>query len=316
VFPRIKEQAVTSTQTASGRSFVFGCGSLAMTDVDGAFALLDTYREAGGRTLDTARVYGTSENVVGEWLSARNAHAEMTVITKGAHPAPDWSARLSHDAIMHDLATSLAALGVFEVGGYLLHRDDPKRDVTGIAQTLAEIVRLGYAKRVGVSNWPVDRVLALEDALAAEGGPALAIVSNYGGLAIPTAQGEWPGTRSTSEELLRLAADRGFDVLGWGALSSGFFSSNGESHPEFAGGENQRRRTALNSIAADAGVPPIELLARTVAIMHPHLTPVFSTRSPERLRQVCRASIDSRLDGAVSRLMLTIREGEFIAPAW
>ena len=39
-------------------------------DPQQAFAVLDAFRDAGGRMLDTARIYSSSEQVVGAWLRA------------------------------------------------------------------------------------------------------------------------------------------------------------------------------------------------------------------------------------------------------
>ena len=50
-----------------------------------AFSLIDAYRELGGNTLDTARVYGDSESTIGRYLRSRRCRHEMIISTKGGH---------------------------------------------------------------------------------------------------------------------------------------------------------------------------------------------------------------------------------------
>ena len=51
---------------------------------------------------------------------------------------------------------------------------------------------------------------------------------------------------------MRLAHYEDFRILGWSSLSSGYFTDN-RPHPEFAGVENQRRRSTLWRVADEAG---------------------------------------------------------------
>ena len=98
-----------------------------------AFAVMDAFRDAGGRVLDTARIYGTSEEVVGSWLRTNSADVGIEIVTKGAHPSANWSPRLSASAVMEDLELSLATLRVSSVHCYLLHRDDPGTPIADIS---------------------------------------------------------------------------------------------------------------------------------------------------------------------------------------
>jgi aryl-alcohol dehydrogenase-like predicted oxidoreductase len=299
----------------AGPNLVLGCGSMSADDPRAAFAVLDAYHDAGGRMLDTARVYGTSEQVVGTWLRARAAYGDLTVVTKGAHPSAACSPRLSAPDVIADVESSLAALQVSSVHCYLLHRDDPATPVAEIARTLNSIVRLGHAETVGVSNWTPTRAAELAGELRSIDGPPLAIVSNYGGQAVPTAPGEWPGVRSSSPELLRLAHYEDFRVLGWSSLSGGYFTDH-RPHPGFAGAENVRRRLALWQVAEEAGVAPIAVLVRTVATLDTAFVPVVSTRSPDRIRSLCAAAADRSLDEAVARFSDALRAGAAAAPRW
>ena len=280
-----------------------------------AFAVMDAFRDAGGQVLDTARIYGTSEEVVGRWLRTNSADVGIEIVSKGAHPSADWSPRLSASAVMKDLELSLATLRVSSVHCYLLHRDDPGTPIADIARTLTSIVRVGKATSVGVSNWTPVRVAELATELRTIDGPALAVVSNYGGLALPTAPAEWPGVRSSTPELVRLAHYEDFRILGWSSLSSGYFTDS-RPHLEFAGVENQRRRSTLWRVADEAGAAPIAVLIRALATMDTAFVPVVSTRNPGRIRSLCAAAVDHSLDDVVTRFRQALGASRATAPKW
>ena len=96
-------------------------------DAGQSFALLDLYYDLGGRTIDTARVYGAwggqigaAEAVIGRWLRL-SGHNDVIVITKCAHPAPENRAlsRLDPKSIRDDLERSADALDLREKGFHI-----------------------------------------------------------------------------------------------------------------------------------------------------------------------------------------------------
>ena len=216
---------------------------------------------------------------------------------------------------MADSEASLAAMRVSSVHCYVLHRDDPATHPAEIARTLAALVDRGYADTVGVSNWTPERIVQLMRELHLIDGPRLAVVSNYGGLAVPTAPTRWPGVRSSTPDLLDLAHTAGFRIFGWSALSAGYFTDD-RFRPEFAGAENLRRRSALWESAADAGVTPVEVLIRALATVDSAFVPVVSTRNPDRLRLLCAAAAAPALDDAVARFRHALRAVDAPTPSW
>src|SRR5438552_1224712 len=74
-----------------------------------AFSILDTAWEGGVNTFDTAVAYGTSEEVLGEWLSSRSLQGSVHVISKIKNS---------------EVGDSLRALGVKKLDGCLLHSAD------------------------------------------------------------------------------------------------------------------------------------------------------------------------------------------------
>lgn len=140
--------------------------------------MLDAYLALGGNLIDTARVYGDfaghrlgeSEKVIGRWLE-RQRREDIFLSTKGGHPDMEHMeiSRLNPAEILDDAARSLDNLRVESVDIYFLHRDDPARPVSQIAETLQEIVEKGMAKHVGVSNWTVGRIREMNEYAAAHG---------------------------------------------------------------------------------------------------------------------------------------------------
>ncbi len=133
-----------------------------------SFNLLDKYYELGGRTIDTARVYASwlpngesaSEKAIGEWIKSRNVRNEITLVTKGGHPPLNNMrfGRLDSESIFYDVMKSLESLSLPSIDLYFLHRDDHSKPVEEIMITLNELIKCGFVKNIGVSNWSIDRI--------------------------------------------------------------------------------------------------------------------------------------------------------------
>jgi aryl-alcohol dehydrogenase-like predicted oxidoreductase len=285
--------------------FFLGTGPIGSPD---RFDVADAYFDAGGRDFDTARVYGNSEPTLGQWIASRGVADEIRVLSKGAHPdLATWTPRVSRGDVQSDIRQSLTCLGLESVDCYLLHRDDTRTPISEIAQTLASLVADGLTARVGVSNWSAERVAALAEALKADGGPPIAIVSNYYGLAQGNTASPFPGCDTASQDIFDLGRQLGYRVLAWSSQSAGYFS--GAAAPEFDSPESRRRRDLLNSVAADHGANPLAVLARWLVTADSILTPVFGTRSPQHVRQLVEWTADTSIDPVVADLISAVGTG-------
>lgn len=129
---------------------------------------MDAYCEIGGNFIDTARVYGDfvrriqggSEKVIGRWMEDNHKRDDIILSTKGAHPPFEnmHAPRLKREEIRSDLAMSLDNLRTDHVDIYWLHRDDERREVREILETLTELTEDGTVRYVGVSNWRTERI--------------------------------------------------------------------------------------------------------------------------------------------------------------
>lgn len=139
-----------------------------------ADALFDLFLEQGGNVIDTARVYsdwipgviGRSERTIGDWLRSSGKRDKVILMTKGGHASmlelpPDMHrVRLSREAMTEDLELSLKALGTDHIDIYLYHRDDERRPVEELVETMESFVRQGKIRYYGCSNWKLSRIQA------------------------------------------------------------------------------------------------------------------------------------------------------------
>ena len=77
--------------------------------------------------------------------------------------------RLGREDIRGDLAASLDALGTDCVDVYWLHRDDERRDVGDIMETMQSLIDDGWTRRIGTSNWRPARIREANAYAAAHG---------------------------------------------------------------------------------------------------------------------------------------------------
>ncbi len=114
-----------------------------------SFAMLRTAFENGVASLDTARDYGNSEDVIGAFL--KTWEGDMPHITTKIHRMKDPTGDFEAHA-MTSIEESLQRLGVKKVDCLLLHSPmDMFEQGAKAAEVLEKICKMGYADKVGVS---------------------------------------------------------------------------------------------------------------------------------------------------------------------
>lgn len=134
-------------------------------------AVLETYRtfqDGGISFFDTAEIYGfgKSERLLGDCI--RRDGRPVFVATKFA-PLPFRSAPRH---LFRALDGSLHRLGTSAIDLYYLHF--PLGDVVALADAMAEAVKQGRVRHVGVSNFGADRMRRFADRLGRAGIPLAA----------------------------------------------------------------------------------------------------------------------------------------------
>jgi aryl-alcohol dehydrogenase-like predicted oxidoreductase len=269
-------------------------GSADLRDMPETAGLLDRFHDRGGRALDLANVYagGESQRAVGRWL--RSSGAEMTLYAKGCHP-PYCSPALVGDEV--DKARS--DVGVERLDVFMLHRDDIGAPTHAWADALLEQVHRGAIGAFGVSNWTVERLVELRDAL---GGDAdrLAVFSNHfslGEMVVPT----WPGTLGMSLHDIETVDALGVRPIAWASLAAGYFA--GRESPSWDSEDNERRRARAEELARERGTT-----APTVAL-------AYVLNQPVRVLAAVGTRTQAHLDEliAAADLELTPPELEWLA---
>ncbi|MGI8911341.1 MAG: aldo/keto reductase [Rubrobacteraceae bacterium] len=123
---------------------------------------------AEGVTLfDTAEIYGNgaSERIIGELLREGGFDGTPVIATKFA-PIPY---RLSPRSLISAVDRSLERLGVSTIDLYQIHFPSPLPSAKGLMDALAETVREGKVRRVGVSNYGAEQMKRAHARLASHG---------------------------------------------------------------------------------------------------------------------------------------------------
>ena len=154
----------TGTFGGSGPLF----GAWGTTDVAQARRLIDLCLDAGVNLFDTADVYsdGASEEVLGEALRGRRDRvliSTKTALPTGEGPNEAGASRLR---LIRAVDAALARLQTDYIDLLQLHAFDAHTPIEETLATLADLVRAGKLRYVGVSNyagWELMRSLAVAE---------------------------------------------------------------------------------------------------------------------------------------------------------
>ena len=183
------------------------------TDATQARRLLDICLEAGVNLFDTADVYsnGASEEILGAAIKGRRS--EVIISTKTALPMGDGpnDAGTSRSRLIKATEDALRRLGTDYIDLLQLHAFDASTPIEETLATLADLVRAGKLRYVGVSNFSGWQVMKSLDIAAARGYPRYVAHQVY--YSLLGRDYEW--------ELMPLGLDQGVGALVWSPLGWG-----------------------------------------------------------------------------------------------
>lgn len=212
-----------------------GTASYRLKDKENCFDIMDCFWEHEGTFLDTGRVYGESERVIGLWMESRGARERMVIATKGGHGAGYGLSRETFaKTIEAELTTSLEYLKTGYVDFYMLHRDSPAVPVGEIIEFLNSQLNRCRIHAFGVSNWRYDRISEANTYARDHNLKGFSAVSNNISLAVATGP-FYPGLISVDKEGEEWHRQTGIPLIAWSSQARGFFT--GRYTPEM-------RRTA------------------------------------------------------------------------
>lgn len=284
----------------------------AETDEATAHRQLDTYVEAGGTFVDTADIYshGTSESVIGRWITRRGGADDLVVATKARMPmGPGHNdAGLSRPHLQRAVDASLSRLGVEVIDLYQAHLWDPRTPLEETLSTFDDLVRGGKIRYVGVSNftgWQLQRasLLARERGWA----PVVTLQPQYSLLA-----------RGVEWELLPLCRHDGIGVLPWSPLGGGWLTGkySREERPQGATrlgedpGRGQEAYDRRNTERTWDVVDAVRAVADARGVTPAQVALAWVTDRPAVSSTILGARTVDQLDGNLAAADLVLSEEE------
>ncbi|WP_432747079.1 aldo/keto reductase [Streptomyces sp. JH002] len=272
-----------------GMSFAYG-----PTDADAARATLDRALELGVTLYDTADMYGAGANETFLAPFFRAHREEVTIATKfaiGQDPDDPGRRLIRNDApyIRQAVEGSLRRLDVDVIDLYYMHRRDPAVPLEESVGAMAELVREGKVKHLGLS-----------EVTGAELRAAHAIHP------IAALQSEWSlFSRDVERTAVPAARDLGvafvpYSPLGRGFLTGSFADAGTElgdddfrrTQPRFTGANAAANRALLRpiqDIAAAHGATPGQIalawVQQQATVRGMTVVPIPGTRRPSRVEE-------------------------------
>lgn len=290
-------------------------GMYGAADEAESIATIHAALDAGITLFDTGDFYGSGHNerLLGRALRGRRAAAIVSV-KFGALRGPDqsWSGYDCRPAAVKNFAAySLTRLGIDYIDIYRPARLDPSVPIEETVGAIAELVKAGYVKAIGLSEVGPE---TLRRARAVHEIADLQI--EYSLI-----------SRGPEAEILPVLAELGIGLTAYGVLSRGLLSgskpqSQGDFRaylPRFAGERNAALAETLREMAAKRGVTASQLAIAWVLGRGPSIVPVIGSRTRAQLAEALGAlAIElSPADGAALEAALppAAVAGDRYAPA-
>jgi aryl-alcohol dehydrogenase-like predicted oxidoreductase len=268
-----------------------------------AVALIHRALELGITLLDTADVYGESERQVGKALKGRRDKAVLA--TKFGFTTETGAAQRPIDGspayVRKACEASLERLGVDSIDLYYLHRVDASVAIEETVGAMAELVRVGKVRHLGLSEPSVASLRR-----AHEVHPIAAVQSEYSLF-----------SRDPEDELLPVLEELGIALVPYSPLGRGFLGGRfrkledlapddwRRNNPRFQG-ENFAKNLALvdhlNELAEEKSRTPAQLALAWLLCRHDNVVPIPGTSSIRRLEENAEAVDVELTEGDLDRI--------------
>jgi len=234
-------------------------------DHDEAVRVLRRAAELGVTFIDTADSYGPydSEELIREALHDGSGYGEVVVATKGGftRQGPDrWGAVGRREYLRQCVLMSLRRLGLERIDLWQLHRIDPRTPHEEQFGAIAEFVKEGLVRHVGLSEVGVAEIQAAQAA----------------GLIVASVQNLYNLANRQYEEVLDFCAANGIAFIPWFPMAAGTLA-----HP---GGP-------LEAVARrHPGATTAQLALAWLLRRSPVMLPIPGTGSVAHLEENCAAA--------------------------
>lgn len=258
-------------------------------DLESSHDIIDRYVELGGNALHTADAFasGRSEHIIGQWLRSRGVRDDVTVMTRvGTHPDHPGLGPVS---LVRAVEASLQRLGTDRID--VLYLDGTADAGATLDETLATaewLVESGKVRFLGAAAFAPERLVEAR-ILASAGYPRIAVLdAHYNVL-----------HRTGFEGDLRLVAGaQGLAVTPSHPLEHGFLSgrhrrrgrtalsTRGEQLAAYLNRRGQRVLKALDTVAAEAGVPDAAVAVAWLLAQRTVVAPIVNAFAPEHVEEL------------------------------
>jgi len=293
-----------------------GCMSIGLADVYTSSArddikaveLIHRALDLGTNFLDTANIYGDSETKVGKALLGRRDKVALAtkfgivlgVQDRGIDGTPE-NARRACDK-------SLQRLGVDQIDLYYLHRVDPQVPIEETVGAMAELVRAGKVRHLGLSEAAPATVRR-----AHKIHPIAAVQTEYSLF-----------SREPEDDLLPVLRELGIALVAYSPLGRGFLGGRFRSvndlapddwrrgNPRFQGeqfAKNLAIADRLREAAEEKFCTPAQLALAWLLRRHDDVIPIPGTSSVARLEENIRSADLALSEQDLSRIEHALPKG-------
>lgn len=256
-------------------------------DEAASIPILDRALEHGINFFDTCDFYsgGESERILGHILVKKQPRDSFVLATKAGNPmAPHPNGRgFSRKHLFRAIDDSLARLGTDHVDLFQTHIWDPETELEELVEAMADIVRSGKARYVGVTTMPTWTLALCRGIAEARGLPRfLSMQCEYN-----------PAHREAERELMPYCRDQGVALIPFSPMARGFLSADrrdGRNETERTRSDDYTRKyyyrdgdhavqSALAEVAGRIGRSPSQV-ALAWTLSRPGMTaPIFGATS-------------------------------------
>ena len=298
------------------------------SDEGEAIATIHRALDLGVMLLDTADMYGpfTNEELVGRAIRGRRDRVVLATKCGIVRDQTNRGVRGidgSPAYILNACESSLRRLGVDHVDLYQLHRVDPKVPIEDSVGAMAELVRSGKTRHIGLSEAGPQTLRR-----AARVHPIASLQTEYSLL-----------TRDAEAEVIPTCRELGVGFLAYSPLGRGLLTGRFRSRadfspddyrqftPRFAEGAfeaNVRLVERAAELASDKGCTPAQLALAWLLAKGPEIVPIPGTKSRARLEENAGAASVALSPVEVQRLEAALPPGAAegarypgrLAPVW
>jgi aryl-alcohol dehydrogenase-like predicted oxidoreductase len=252
-------------------------------DYEQSLAVIEAALDAGITLVDTADIYGDSEEYIGRALEGRRDRVVLaTKFGKPVDGGPDLP-RGSRDYIRWAIDRSLRRLRTDVIDVYQMHEPDERTPIDETLGALHELVQEGKVRFIGSSNYSAEQIDEADRVARERGLARFVAAQNHYSLV----------ERGVEDDVLPVCERLGIGMLPYFPLASGLLTGKYERGVEAGEGrlagreipeERWERLERLQRFADERGVPLLSVAIGGLAAMPAVASVIAGATKPEQVR--------------------------------